>query len=301
MQEESDSDRLPLGVKDLPSSKLFYFSPPEHLYHYTSTHGIYGILNSKTLWLSKVQQLNDKSELISAIKEFINFCNTAHHVHPNDKLFKFVIAAANNLTNFSSTNICVASFCEDKDLLSQWRGYAQQGGGFAIGFSGNHLKALCESKNFALVKCLYAKKEHQLVFKDLLNTLTDCYNIIVRKSPENILESNLNDLKGYFISLFLEVAPVLKNETFSEEKEWRIITHPISIKDNNFKVKTTPKLREFYELSFNEVPYRQMITNVTIGPGNDFDTTVSAISTMLNKNLYENWSISPSRIPLRLY
>jgi hypothetical protein len=37
-------------------------SPPPILYHYTSQDGLLGILDSKSIWASKVQYLNDEQE-----------------------------------------------------------------------------------------------------------------------------------------------------------------------------------------------------------------------------------------------
>ena len=36
---------------------------PETVYHYTSQKGLFGILNSRTLWASDIRYLNDTSEL----------------------------------------------------------------------------------------------------------------------------------------------------------------------------------------------------------------------------------------------
>ncbi len=35
---------------------------PEHLYHYTSIHGLHGILTSRFLWASEIHFLNDTQE-----------------------------------------------------------------------------------------------------------------------------------------------------------------------------------------------------------------------------------------------
>jgi hypothetical protein len=46
-------------------------NPPKSLFHYTDTKGLCGILDSGKIWTTKIQYLNDKSELGLAL-EYIN-------------------------------------------------------------------------------------------------------------------------------------------------------------------------------------------------------------------------------------
>ena len=41
--------------------------PPEILYHYTSQDGLIGMLNTKTIWASKIHYLNDSKEFALAL------------------------------------------------------------------------------------------------------------------------------------------------------------------------------------------------------------------------------------------
>lgn len=40
--------------------------PPELLYHYRDSHGLLGIINTRTLWATQFQYLNDSAEFIYA-------------------------------------------------------------------------------------------------------------------------------------------------------------------------------------------------------------------------------------------
>jgi hypothetical protein len=62
--------RIPFGLTDIPSHALFLRSPPPELFHYTSLDGARGIIESKSLRLTKVAYLNDRSELAFAIRLF---------------------------------------------------------------------------------------------------------------------------------------------------------------------------------------------------------------------------------------
>jgi hypothetical protein len=125
LEWKSDGTRtIPLQLRDLDSSAsaLFMSSPPKELFHYTSLDGARGIIESKSLRLTKFTYLNDTSEFRHAIGLFRAEVHTAiqslNHGHR-----EFLRKVAAQLDSFESTNICIASFCEDGDLLSQWRGY----------------------------------------------------------------------------------------------------------------------------------------------------------------------------------
>ena len=49
-----------------------------------------------------------------------------------------------NLSKVDQTHICTVSFCESGDLLSQWRGYAAQGKGYAMGFDLKELSIIAK-------------------------------------------------------------------------------------------------------------------------------------------------------------
>jgi hypothetical protein len=64
---------------------------------------------------------------------------------PGDWAAKVVCDAASALASApSAPDTFVASLCDDGDNLGQWRGYADQGKGFAIGFDR---EALACSRN----------------------------------------------------------------------------------------------------------------------------------------------------------
>jgi hypothetical protein len=51
-----------------PFDRLLKRIPPDILYHYTSAAGLCGIIQSVSIWASKIQHLNDSTELLLALK-----------------------------------------------------------------------------------------------------------------------------------------------------------------------------------------------------------------------------------------
>lgn len=127
----------------------------------------------------------------------------------------------------------VVCFCEEGDVLSQWRGYADGGKGGAIGFSLEELKEYCNLYDgiITLAKVKYISREElQSVIAEkakgvLLNLQNDISWIADKLSM-------FADDEGYNILLQTRMLHIIKkalissleykHKSFSEEKEWRI-------------------------------------------------------------------------------
>jgi hypothetical protein len=94
-------------------------APPEVLYHYTSADGLLGIIQSRQIWPTNALYLNDTSELSHATKILAEELEAMPlRLKPNAGTFSMTIPVYSKdlpLDHF------ISSFCEDKDLLSQWR------------------------------------------------------------------------------------------------------------------------------------------------------------------------------------
>jgi Protein of unknown function (DUF2971) len=107
------------------------------LYHYTDGRGLKGILESGRVWFTDYRHLNDPSELTHGI-------DMAHDVArllgtgADGRVRQFLkhFADLTRHDNFSGTlEFFIASFSRARDDLGQWRAYADNGRGFAIGFA----------------------------------------------------------------------------------------------------------------------------------------------------------------------
>lgn len=126
-------------------------SQPAELFHYTSVEGFIGIVTSKTLWASDMLSLNDAAEASYATNLI---CDTLTAHHPEIPRADFE-TQLNYL--FSLYVPFITCFCEDGDLLSQWRGYSDQGDGFAVGFSLAWLLSL--KPKWPLIKVIYDREQ----------------------------------------------------------------------------------------------------------------------------------------------
>jgi hypothetical protein len=72
----------------------------------------------------------------------------------------------------SGVNVCVASFSEESDNLSQWRGYAGNAG-FAIGFEGEYLAGLTAKDHAYLAPCIYENNRQKALVQALLQEVIE--------------------------------------------------------------------------------------------------------------------------------
>lgn len=296
--------RIPLGISDLETHPLFMRAAPDQLFHYTTLNGLRGIIESKTLWLTKAAYLNDRSELKHAITLFQQEANSQATALSDDKadMGELLREAAHQLDSFQETNICLASFCENGDLLSQWRGYGSSGSGVALGFSGQALERVNGTGWARLLRCLYEPGEQIQVIRDLVRLLRSAYTICTSGIPSDRHASIRKDLIGYFNTTFLQVAPVLKNKHFAEEREWRIVTLPRKSTDLKFRaLVSNERVSQYYvyDLTPDRSGNHDFLSSVVIGPTGEPRLVADAVWTLCTQSKVGLNALMFSQIPYR--
>lgn len=109
----------------------------ETLYHYTDMRGLKGILEAGQIWFTDYRHLNDPSELTHGIDMARD---VAHQIATGAdgrvRLFLDYFLDLFRHDNFVPTlEFFIACFSRARDDLGQWRAYADNGRGVAIGLS----------------------------------------------------------------------------------------------------------------------------------------------------------------------
>lgn len=126
------SHEIAVRIARLEESESTTESAPQTLYHYTTTEGLLGILESEELWATNILFLNDTSELVDAIKLFT--AELENNPLKLDKETGWLHTLILPNLEAAPVDHFAVSFCEDGDLLSQWRAYSAQGSGYSLGF-----------------------------------------------------------------------------------------------------------------------------------------------------------------------
>lgn len=110
-------------------------SPPQTLYHYTTSAGLRGILQSGVIWLTDIFALNDPSELRHSVSHAEALLHLeARRGHPAAAVFARHFAEIMMDAPTVVAHFFVASFSQNGDDLGQWRAYGDDGRGIALGF-----------------------------------------------------------------------------------------------------------------------------------------------------------------------
>jgi hypothetical protein len=115
--------------------------PPPMIYHYTTDAGLRGIIESGKLWLTDVFNQNDPSELRHGLSPAIEMlAESVDEKRGEIKLFGENIAAMLRGGVEDVAHFYVCCFSKAQDDLGQWRAYAGNGRGYAIGFDARMLE-----------------------------------------------------------------------------------------------------------------------------------------------------------------
>lgn len=188
----------------------------EILYHYCSGETFAAICSGKCLRLGDFFAMNDFMEM-----------HWGYHIwelaagHLLDKVGKDFLDEIDNIIHASGFHILMVGTCFslDGDVLSQWRGYANNGNGYSIGFDGNLFPDLPARP----LRVLYDKDQQ---IKEAMASILSIYEVEKEEKFTygddffNACASFGSDLLGF------------KNPAFAEEKEVRII-HVLNFEKSN--------------------------------------------------------------------
>ena len=240
---------------------------PNILYHYCSVDTLISIAENKTLRLSEIAKSNDSMECQWLEKKIIpdlitELCDSLYEKRriKNNDISKdsftsavFSIVARGSLSKFYhgedgfiDTRLALAiCFSQKQDLLSQWRGYANDGYGVAIGFNTDLFKRFTSDNKFApvnLKKVIYNKRDQENCIKKFVRAYIRKYIQL-----DAVPQKELIDL----LSNALIASVYIKNPAFVEEAEWRFFVAHYIIKDYSEycrKVKSLNIGEEFKDL-----------------------------------------------------
>jgi len=230
--------------------------PPEFIYHYTTHAGFLGIAKNKTLWCSAVTYCNDGLEYehaVALLRERLEFRIYGYDNIPRtDGEIKFLQSLLTGLDRVGK-GFFIGSFSENGDLLSQWRGYSKNVDGLSLGFAATRLQELAQQQNFRFVKCIYHTEEKYTIVDEFIN--------------EFLHEPRGNDLPFNFAIRFSSIAPILKHESFHEEKEWRLISRQLDSRNPNIDFHQGSRiLIPHYNFNLVEDDDPLKIERIIIGP-----------------------------------
>jgi hypothetical protein len=186
----------------------------EILYHYCSASTFQQIVSNGTIRLSALTLSNDSLEgkLVSAVIKKLAAADGLEQ-WKIDQLMKRVDLLEEL---FDGLGLCLS---EDGDLLSQWRGYADDAYGFSIGFSRSYLEWLGKPQSdggdfgFGINKVLYSDEDHE-------RELRPSYEEMMKQVSAGALQMNR-------LAALLIGKPKTEEEAAAEKKAFVQLSHVI--------------------------------------------------------------------------
>ncbi|RJX35401.1 MAG: DUF2971 domain-containing protein [Desulfarculus sp.] len=285
-----------IDTENIILEEILSRQPPATLYHYTTQVGLLGIIKTKEIWATHTQYMNDRREYLHAVDLVRQEIESRVETVTDDNAKAALNEMHGCLEGNEIINVCVCSFSEVRDSLSQWRAYGDRASGFAIGFSGQFIADRVRgSQDFKLVQCLYSLEEQKTLIKALV---------------EKVLQENLgrSDVSaqdelppgGNLTAYLHKYAPILKNAAFSEEKEWRIISRPLSCKSANFDYREgNSMLIPYYKLILADKSTPLELHEIVVGPTPNYIQSVDSVTGFLVRHGYREIPVSLSSVPYR--
>lgn len=255
---------------------------PDVIYHYTSNEVLLKILSAKALRMSARHHLNDTMEG----EQFFTLLEK-HKSQPSSATLDSV---RRHLEPFEFFVTC---FSSHYDLLSQWRGYATNGAGVAIGFKKKSItSAIQGSYEVLLYPVSYASSLSELP-AGRINVIDAIFSSSGTPGQEAVQS-------------FAKERWAIKPNGFSEEKESRLIvtvdprTQGIKPKTKGLEIgyyATMTEVREFCDFKFGDFDGLDFIESITLGPNNRTD--VDALKRHLANSGFGDVQVSRSAISYR--
>lgn len=320
-----DFDRDLAALKRMPATGV--------LYHYTTADGLKGIIENSELWASSAYFLNDPNEITygcDLLKTVLDNWFTKAQAHGERNSFRSALVTElctvfgeDLLEKKIIGPIYLGCFCEDDNLLSQWRAYGPCGG-YSIGFRVPTVETVSLGPGFRPEPNTYTAKWARVEYekseqvKNCTAILDQMLAVLDSETANAIQTIDDHPFCGYAAfakaikEILLEEILRFKNEAFRVEKEWRIIVrrrefHKQSVDDGGktpipvYFRSSRGMLAPYVKLIPTNPPYNTLpIQSIRTGPTLSKETASIAISLMLDKKGYPPLKVDGSDIAVRL-
>ena len=270
------------------------------LYHYTSVEVLQKIYETRKLHATHAAYFNDGSEIRLGLQVLWDLIETKIKTATGRELgFLTWLRDFVRAESWSFPRVFMLCFSEQRNLLSQWRGYTPPGRGVCIGFRHDMLTMRAQRAGWQWLSCSYLEASHRswmgaylsLFLKEALENVDICS---VDEVARTVWERNVAHL--------FACAAHVKDKAFAEEREWRFVSPPTMTQDKSVKFRVgryslVPFLE--FDLIDAELPTLPLY-EIVVGPTPDPRSALHAIMSMqLSVRYSDHTRVEPSGIPYR--
>lgn len=260
------------------------------IYHYTNDVGLRGILESGRLWLTDIFNLNDPSELEYGVSKAVDILKNKAGSSCAE-IEEFTRHIDDFKLETASYFICSFSFCGND--LGQWRAYADNGRGYALGFDTKSLqkafkKQGCDSpvSSVPALKIGHSGQGEKPIPETLSLTYNDkkliqiqtkiinhTTHLISLQRERNLSQRDssffLKDLATMFYVKVVLASLFFKHEAYRNEQEYRFLEVHGKMEPHESKVRFRPySLTRYREFDW-KTNTAESLKKIVVGPAAD--------------------------------
>jgi len=271
----TEYDRIADGIIKSFSKTIDLQETPEIIYHYTTDVGLKGILESGQLWLTDIFYLNDPSEVSHGVSYAFDILKSKAEQGPTEsqifaKLFgNFLQEGIQRCAHYF-----VCCFSSNGNDLGQWRAYADDGCGYALGFDTKGLEgsfATVDKVPAATFPVTYDDAELERIQRQLVENM---FGLISLPFAENLTRSVINDyMHNLSVNLSVHVvqaALFFKHAAYDNEKEYRFMQ---LFRGDVPAPEVKRRLRRYELIKYREFNWRHLcpgaLKRIVVGPAAD--------------------------------
>lgn len=265
---------------------------PRNFYQYSALSTFRGVIEHNDLWATHWAYLNDAKELKKGIK-------IAKFVH-SDKIITGYFKSYNSYGDFgkliskltkkeiiNKTDAYVLCFSEEKDKLNLWRGYGNGYNSIVTAYDSAKIKTNTESAGFSIMgRVIYDEDTQKVMMLMFLGRFYLLTKEMYKRFPEQ-KEKVKKLLPGYLAMGVLILSLFMKEKSWKEEKEWRIIYFYPSHNFLDFK-ESDKGLIPFLHIPLFKEHALKCINGVRLPKSADFALREKAIQMLWSKVCNEN-------------
>jgi hypothetical protein len=261
-------DRFTAGVNS--------FKPPELVYHYTDDNGLKGILENGNLWFTDIFNLNDPTEIAHGFKKAVELLDRL--TRPRMPIHETFVSGFANFADKgglgAAANFFTCSFSLASDDLGQWRAYADNGQGYALGFDAKELDESFtgdHKNNPSTFLVTYDDAKLEKLFWEIINAGIALIGLPRGKElTQQQARIYMVQFSTMFSVLFLNASLYFKHEAYKNEEEFRFLQTFRKDLPPNHKTRSRP----YSLVKYREVNWRNVaagsLRKIVIGPGANF-------------------------------
>ena len=258
------------------ANTLESIQPPPLIWHYTNDFGLKGIVETGRFQLTDIFNLNDPSELRHGFSLASEILTRVAASGPQERT-----VFAKEFADFEghipqSGHFFICCFSSSGNDLGQWRAYADNGRGYALGFDAKALEAAfgkeaSDSAVFPTFPVTYEDAQLKTIYNKLVEKALDLISLPDGKDlDEAVIRSYWTELHNIFITRVLLAGMYFKHEAYNNEQEYRFLQlHGTTIPTCEMKWKA----RSYSLFEYREFDWRSVapgaLKEIVIGPAAD--------------------------------